>query len=106
MPSQLIERSLEAYAHFRDLKVLDNDENRKFIDLCLKYCRDLHRDIRASYVDVIGFLKDMVDGWKEMNKDADMWDDALSALKEELSTKQTVLKNRLANRQIQFITIE
>ena len=106
MPSQLIERSLEAYAHFRDLKVLDTDENRKFINLCLNYCRDLHSDIRASYVDVIGFLSDMVDAWKEMNKSADMWDDALSALKDDLSKKQTVLKNRLTSRKGQFSTIQ
>jgi hypothetical protein len=106
MPSQLIERSLEAYAHFRDLKVLDTDENRKFINLCLNYCRDLHRDIRASYVDVIGFLRDMVDAWKEMNKSADIWDDALSALTEDLSKKQTVLENRLANRKNQFSAIQ
>jgi hypothetical protein len=106
MPSQLIERSLEAYAHFRDLKVLDNAENRAFIDLCLKYCRDLHKDIRASYVDVIAFLKDMIEGWKEMNKSSDMWDDALSALKEDVSTKQTVLENRLRSRKAQFSTIE
>ena len=106
MPSQLIERSLEAYAHFRDLKVLDTDENRKFINLCLNYCRDLHSDIRASYVDVIGFLRDMVDAWKEMNKSADIWDDALSALTEDLSKKQTVLENRLANRKNQFSAIQ
>jgi hypothetical protein len=106
MPSQLIDRSLEAYAHFRDLKVLDNDENRRFIDLCLNYCRDLHKDIRASYIDVIGFLKDMIEAWKEMNKSSDMWDDALSALKEDVSTKQTVLENRLANRKAQFSTLE
>jgi hypothetical protein len=106
VPLQLIERSLEAYAHFRDLKVLDNAENRAFIDLCLKYCRDLHKDIRASYIDVIGFLKDMIEGWKEMNKSSDMWDDALSALKEDVSTKQTVLKRRLADRTAQFSTLE
>jgi hypothetical protein len=106
VPLQLIERSLEAYAHFRDLNVLDNAENRSFIDLCLAYCRDLHKDIRASYVDVIGFLGDMIDGWKEMNKSSDMWDDALSALKEDVSTKQTVLERRLRNRKAQFSTIE
>jgi hypothetical protein len=106
MPLQLIERSLEAYAHFRDLKVLDNAENRAFIELCLNYCRDLHKDIRASYVDVIAFLKDMIEGWKEMNKSSDMWDDAVSALKEDVSTKQTVLENRLRSRKAQFSTIE
>jgi hypothetical protein len=106
MPLQLIERSLEAYAHFRDLSVLDNAENRTFIDLCLTYCRDLHKDIRDSYVDVIAFLKDMIEGWKEMNKSSDMWDDALSALKEDVSTKQTVLENRLRNRKAQFSKIE
>jgi hypothetical protein len=106
VPLQLIERSLEAYAHFRDLKVLDNAENRAFIALCLKYCRDLHKDIRASYIDVIAFLRDMIEAWKEMNKSSDMWDDALSALKEDVSTKQTVLENRLRNRKAQFSTIE
>ena len=106
VPLQLIERSLEAYAHFRDLKVLDNAENQAFIGLCLKYCRDLHKDIRASYVDVTGFLGDMIEGWKEMNKSSDMWNDALSALKEDVSTKQTVLENRLRNRKAQFSTIE
>jgi hypothetical protein len=41
-----------------------------------------------------------------MNKSSDMWDDALSALKEDLFTKQTVLENRLANRKAQFSTLE
>ena len=106
VPLQVIERSLEAYAHFRDLTVLDNAENRSFIDLCLTYCRDLHKDIRASYVDVTGFLGDMIEGWKEMNKSSDMWDDALSALKEDVSTKQTVLENRLRKLKAQFSAIE
>jgi hypothetical protein len=106
VPLQLIERSLEAYAHFRDLKVLDNAENRAFIDLCLNYCRDLHKDIRNSYIDVIGFLRDMIAGWKEMNKSSENWDDVLSYLKGDVSTKQTVLKNRLSNRKAQFSAIE
>jgi len=106
VPLQLIERSLEAYAHFRDLKVLDNAENQAFIGLCLKYCRDLHKDIKDSYVDVIAFLKDMIEAWKEMSKSSDMWDDALSALKEDVSTKHTVLKRRLADRRAQFSTLE
>jgi hypothetical protein len=106
MPLQLIERSLEAHGHFRDLTVLDNPDNRSFIDLCLTYCRDLHKDIRDSYVDVIAFLKDMIDGWKEMNKSSDMWDDALSALQEDVSTKQTVLENRLRKLKAQFSAIE
>ena len=48
----------------------------------------------------------MIEGWKEMNKSSDMWDDALSALKDDLSRKQTVLENQLRSRGAQFSTIE
>ena len=104
VPAELVERTLETYSHFAGLKA--EAQNPEFLNLCLTYCKQVHQDVRATYVDVIGFIKDLTDGYKEINTSPDLREDVISELKDDLSRKKTALELRLKNRESEFNRIQ
>ena len=104
VPAELVRRSLETHEHFAKLEV--GREHREFKRLCLVYCAGVHNDICDTYLEVYGFIDDLMDGFREMTQDSETWDNVMSTLKRDLSTKQSVLENRLAKREPEFANIQ
>jgi hypothetical protein len=104
VPSDLIDRSLETYTHFTKMAV--DRQHGDFKKMCVDYCTSVNNDIRSTYVDIMGFIDDLKEGFAEMLRGSEDPKDIITELRSDLARKKSALEYRLTNRGVDFGRLE